>query len=181
MSASRKKAIPGGRQLDPFVEAHFKIASERHPTTRRYQMQCKHCPPGSPLLEHHDKRCIQHLSKYELCPDAPSAVRKEALIRLASGSNGPVTVTNVQLAGMSPLENNDLPLEAGSSVQLAINIDSNGGDTQKMKKQKKSGQLNLNAFVDRVMTDAEKEEADLLFLRYVQHQLLTEYLISNLV
>ncbi|KAI0747746.1 hypothetical protein C8Q80DRAFT_1353696 [Daedaleopsis nitida] len=167
MSASRKKNTSGSRQLDPFVDAHFKIASERHPTTRRYHMQCKHCPPGSPLIEHRDKRCIQHLSKYELCPDAPPAVRKEALIRLVSGSNAPVIVTDAQLTGGS--ENNDLSSEAGSSVQLAINVDSNEGNTQKTKKQKKSAQLNLNAFVDRVMTDAEKEDADLLFLRFLIH------------
>jgi len=49
----------------------------------RYKIKYNYCAPGV-VVEHHELRCTEHLSRYELCPSAPAPARKEALTRLAT-------------------------------------------------------------------------------------------------
>ena len=79
-----KNSHSGGRQIEPLVEKHFTPVGQRDPKTKRYKMTCNYCPPGTSPIEHRDRRCVYHLSKYEECPNTPEEVRKEALMLLAA-------------------------------------------------------------------------------------------------
>ncbi|EMD30600.1 hypothetical protein CERSUDRAFT_127775 [Gelatoporia subvermispora B] len=77
------RAHGGGRQLDAFVEKHFNKDGPRNEKTKRYMMLCKYCTDPKPI-EHRDRRCILHVSKFEHCPNAPQDVRIEALSLLVA-------------------------------------------------------------------------------------------------
>lgn len=143
----------GGRRIDPFVDKHFTRAGERNEKTKRYKMQCNYCPPGATVLEHRDRRCISHLSKYDQCPNAPDEVRREALELLA----GPELGHELSVTPAPP------DAASGSSRDAPIDIDTDG--PRPAKKQKT--QTVMTSFADTAMTNAEKEAADYWFLRCV--------------
>ena len=72
--------MTGGQKLDEFVDNHFSKEGERNTRTNRWKMKCNYCIPDT-MVEHCELRCTEHLSKPELCPNAPEPVRKEALTR----------------------------------------------------------------------------------------------------
>ena len=144
----------GGRELLPFMEKHFTKSSERNPTTKHYKFKCNYCPEGSALIEHREKRCLQHIAKPAECQHAPKWARKEAWLILAKDT--------------------DIEVEAaaeGGSAATALVIDdddaSNPGTVRPAKKARVVAvRSTLDSFVDRPMTKEEKEKTDLCLLRY---------------
>ncbi|KAL7284481.1 hypothetical protein ACG7TL_001772 [Trametes sanguinea] len=93
----------------------------------------------------------RHLAKLELCPNAPEAVRKEALM---------------QNAGLeAPSDNPDL---AGSSQDNPIDLNEAGNEGVP-KKRRLGGQSAIAGYMDRTMSQKEKETADIYLLRFLVH------------
>ncbi|KAL7281205.1 hypothetical protein ACG7TL_004513 [Trametes sanguinea] len=159
MSSASRRPHTGGRPLDTFVEAHFVKASERDPKTRRYKMKCKYCPDGSPVIEHRDRRCVIHISKADLCPRAPEAIRKEALILL---------MENAGIEARVEVEPSDV---AGSSQDDPVLIDVENGDSapKKRKLVLHGTTQTISGYLDRPVSEKEKEKADMYLLRFLVH------------
>lgn len=147
--------MSGGQKLDEFVTKHFTKVGEKNPRTNRWKMKCNYCTPDT-VVEHRELRCTEHLSKYELCPNTPGPVRKEALTRLATKrgvlSPAPIdelgTPSNPHVVGD---DEDEVPRKKRKTVD---------GSATKQK------QGAMDAFVDRGLSAEEQAQVDSVLLRY---------------
>ncbi|EIN03307.1 hypothetical protein PUNSTDRAFT_36634, partial [Punctularia strigosozonata HHB-11173 SS5] len=109
---------------------------------------CEYCDDPQDI-ENRDKRPVIHLSKAGLCPNAPDKVRAEALRIL------------MKRAGME-----EHPVLGTGSVDSPVDVDS---QVQVSGKKRKVDSGAMDQFVDRAMTQAEEDEANLRFLRFIIH------------
>lgn len=89
--------------MNPFVDAHFKFIGERHPTTRKYSVQCLYCPPGSPLIIHRENRCADHIGNQKCKGDIPENIILDAKRILMGKSCSAAPVAGAELAASSTL------------------------------------------------------------------------------
>jgi len=150
--------MAGGQKLDDFVDKHFSKTGERNPRTNRWKMKCKYCMADT-TVEHREMRCTEHLSKPELCPNAPEPVRKEALIRLATKRN---TLSSIPIDELgTPVNPHVVGDDSDDGVAHKKGKTVNGSTTKRQRGV-------LDAFVDRGLSEEERAEVDLILVRYVR-------------
>ena len=113
-------------------------------------MQCNHCPATAPLNQHHDVRCIKHLSDANSCPNVPENEHREAHLLLMQ--KGGIEVIQVS-------DDEDTP-GPGPAQKKARGPT---GQVVAMKKGKTSG---LDSFLDQAMSADEVDRANIRLLRY---------------
>jgi hypothetical protein len=159
--------MAGSQKLDEFVNKHFSRTGERHKQMNRWKMKCHYCTLDT-ILEHCELRCMEHLSKYNQCPNTPEDIRKEELQQLATKHSllpsTPInklgTISNPHtVRGDNNNNNND---NNGNGNRVACK--KRKGLDGSTKKQKWGA---MDAFVDCGFSDEEKAQVDLILLRYV--------------
>jgi hypothetical protein len=70
--------MSGGWAPDSFIFEHFAKKGEHNQKTKCWQVQCRYCPNVSPTIKHRDSKCLEHLVKFEHCPNVPEDICKEA-------------------------------------------------------------------------------------------------------
>jgi hypothetical protein len=143
----------GGHPVDEFVHEHFTPVGTRT-KAKRWNMHCKYCPATAQLIVHRDSRCLQHLAKTGegFCSHAPAEVKEEARRRLMVKGGMEITEPS------SDCDNNDAEIIVGSIAETSKKA-------KVLEKDAIVTKRGLDAFLERVMTEAEKDQANVRMLR----------------
>jgi len=153
----------GGHPVDAFVHEHFTKVGPKT-ASKRWNMCCNYCPATSPIIVHWDVRCLQHLSKPNLCPNAPADVKMIAIQRLMAKGG-------IEILEPDSDEEVDLVNTAAGSSQAATAVAS-----KKAKVSSDGGAVTtkrtLDAYLERPMTEDEINKSNVRLLRCVKLYLI---------
>ncbi len=149
-----------GKPPDKFIYEHF-TKKEQVVKSKRWKVECKYCP-GSVIVEHRDSRCLNHMINN--CKNVPADAKREARIRLmkragieikiGNGSDKEMQVDNAgisDVASNATAESSNKRQRFSKSASPAVSV---------------TGKRNLDAFLDRAMSDAEQDKSNLKMMRY---------------
>ena len=141
----------GGHPVDKFVHTHFKPIGGKT-ASKRWNMQCNYCPTETvKLIVHRDSCCLAHLAKTGdgFCANAPPEVREEARRRLMAKGG-------LEIAEPDS-DNHTEPdiVEVAATSKKAKVSDKNAVVTKR----------GLDSFLERGMTESEKDQANVRMLR----------------
>jgi hypothetical protein len=145
------KNLKGGHPVDEFVHKHFTPVGEKT-KAKRWNMRCNYCPADAvKLIVHRDSRCLAHLAKTGdgFCSHAPADVKEEARRRLMV--KGGIEVAEPP----SDCDDNEAEIIVGE-ISKKGKVSETGSVVTKR---------GLDAFLDRAMTEAEKDQANVRMLR----------------
>jgi hypothetical protein len=142
----------GGHPVDEFVHAHFTIVGEKT-LSKRWNMQCKYCPADTvKTIVHRDSRCLMHLAKTGegFCSHAPEEVREEArrklMVKGGLGIADPDSDVEIQVVGTT-------------TALTSKKAKTSDGEAVVTKR-------SLDTFLERAMTNGEKDQSNVRMLRY---------------
>ena len=140
--------------MDEFVHTHFTPIGGKT-ASKRWNMQCNYCPTETvKLIIHRYSRCLTHLSKTGdgFCAHAPTEVREEARRRLMAKG------------GLEIAEP-----DSDNNVELGPVVEENVAATSKKAKVSDKEAVitkrGLDSFLERSMTESEKDQANIRMLR----------------
>ncbi|KAF8973344.1 hypothetical protein BDZ97DRAFT_1614566, partial [Flammula alnicola] len=143
----------GGHPVDEFIHEHFTPVGEKT-ASKRWNMQCNYCPADTAkLIVHRDSRCLQHLGKTGegFCLHAPMEVREEARRRLMV--KGGIEI---------PEPDSDVEIISGEIATTSKKAKVSDGGAVTTKR-------GVDAFMEWAMIDGEKDQANVLMLRFFIH------------
>jgi hypothetical protein len=140
-----------GHPVDEFVHAHFTPVGDKS-KSKRWNMRCNYCPVDiAKLIVHHDSRCLLHLAKTGdgFCAHAPAEVREEARRRL-------MVKGGIEIA--EPVSNDCAELIVGEITVTSKKAKVSDTNVVVTKR-------GLDSFVERALTNAEIDQANIRMLR----------------
>lgn len=147
---------PPDPRIEAFIKKHFVRKEKLAGSSNRWKYECVYCPQDrKEAMVHRDGRLLQH--SFRDCEHCPPGVKNEAGVLLMSRAGAGKLETLPSMAASST---------SGSSSPADENI-SESGSRQPKRPRADTAQSSVAAFLDRPMTPAETEKANLSLLRCV--------------